>query len=154
MRGLGQYGIILLVTGVVAASAQSASRQLVRNHAPNDRALDVPLAALEAEFADMGARGRDTTRIIEGGTYSLNARYLVAPEPVPLVHKSIVELYFVRDGSGTLVTGGTIVDGKINGGLERIVKAGDVVFIPPGVPHGFIATAGISYLNVHFGGTD
>jgi mannose-6-phosphate isomerase-like protein (cupin superfamily) len=83
----------------------------------------------------------------------MNARYLAGSEPAQ-VHKSILELYFVREGTATLITGGKIVDGMIRGGTERVVKPGDVVFIPPGVPHNIRNTTGISYLNVHFGGTD
>jgi mannose-6-phosphate isomerase-like protein (cupin superfamily) len=83
----------------------------------------------------------------------MNARYLVGSEAAQL-HKSITEFYFIRDGSATLVTGGAIIDKAISGGVERVVKPGDVVFIPPGVPHAIRDTTGISYLNVHFGGTD
>jgi mannose-6-phosphate isomerase-like protein (cupin superfamily) len=60
----------------------------------------------------------------------------------------------VRDGSATLVTGGAIVNNAIRDGVERLIKPGDVVFIPPGVPHMIRETTGISYLNIHFGGTD
>ena len=95
----------------------------------------------------MMAQKRASTRLLEGGAYDLNARYLVGAEP-PQLHKSLTEFYFVREGSATLVTGGTIVDNAIRGGVERVIKAGDVVFIPAGVPHGIRATAGISYLNV------
>jgi mannose-6-phosphate isomerase-like protein (cupin superfamily) len=126
---------------------------LIRHQALTDRALDFPLATLQAEFADMMAQKRVTTRLLEGGAYSMNARYLAGSEAAQ-IHKSIVELYFVRDGSATLVTGGAIVDKAIRGGVERVIKPGDVVFIPPGVPHGIRDTAGISYLNIHFGGTD
>ena len=101
----------------------------------------------------MMAQKRVTTRLLEGGAYSMNARYLVGTEAAQ-VHRSITEFYFVRDGSATLVTGGTIVDKAIRGGVERVIKAGDVVFIPPGVPHGIRDSAGIAYLNIHFGGTD
>ena len=126
---------------------------LVRHQAPTDRALDFPLATLQAEFADMMAQKRVTTRMLEGGTYSMNARYLIGSEAAQ-VHKSIIEFYFIREGSATLVTGGTIVDKAVRGGVERVVQPGDVVFIPPGVPHAIRDTTGISYLNVHFGGTD
>ena len=50
--------------------------------------------------------------------------------------------------------GGKIVDKAIQGGVERMVKAGDTIFIPPGVPHGFKNATGIAYLNIHFGGLD
>ena len=99
----------------------------------------------------MKAKTRASTRLVEGGTYSMNARYLTDTEAAQ-IHKTITEFYFVRDGSATLVTGGTIVNNAIRGGVERVIKAGDVVFIPPGVPHAIRDTAGISYLNIHFGG--
>jgi len=126
---------------------------LVRHRAPTDRALDFQLAALQAEFGDMKAQKRASTRLVEGGTFSMNARYLTSAEAAQ-IHKSITEFYFVRDGSATLVTGGTIVNNAIRGGVDRVIKPGDVVFIPPGVPHAIRDTTGISYLNIHFGGTD
>jgi len=155
---IGLSGIVALLLCTVVGLAQTGgggqgSGILVRHRAPTDRAFDFPLAALQAEFADMKAQKRASTRLLEGGAYSMNARYLVGTEPAQ-VHKSITEFYFVRDGSATLVTGGTIVDKAIRGGVERVIKAGDVVFIPPGVPHAVRDSAGISYLNIHFGGTD
>jgi mannose-6-phosphate isomerase-like protein (cupin superfamily) len=150
-------GTVLLVLCAVVAFAQTGGGRgggpLVRHQAPTDRALDFPLGALLAEFADMKAQKRATTRLLEGGAYSLNARYQVGPE-MPRVHKSIIEFYVVQSGAATLVTGGSIVDKGIRGGVERAVKAGDVVFIPPGVPHGFSEAQALSYLNIHFGGTD
>ena len=55
---------------------------------------------------------------------------------------------YVLDGAATLVTGGTVVDGKrtepgqirgaaIEGGQSRRIAKGDVVVIPNGVPHLF-----------------
>jgi mannose-6-phosphate isomerase-like protein (cupin superfamily) len=126
---------------------------LVRQRAPTDRALDFQLAALQAEFADMKAQKRASTRMVEGDTFSMNARYLTGAEAAQ-IHKTITEFYFVRDGSATLVTGGAIVNNAIRGGVERVIKPGDVVFIPPGVPHMIREATGISYLNIHFGGTD
>jgi mannose-6-phosphate isomerase-like protein (cupin superfamily) len=148
---------VLLVLCAVVAFAQTGGGRgggpLIRHQAPTDRALDFPLGTLQAEFADMKAQKRVTTRLLEGGTYSLNARYQVGVE-TPRIHKSIIELYFVEDGTATLVTGGSIVDNVIRGGVERAVKAGDVIFIPPGVPHGFSEAKTLAYLNIHFGGTD
>ena len=158
MTKLGLFGIVALTLCTAVAVAQTGggtqgSGILIRHRAPTDRAFDFPLATVQAEFADMMAQKRASTRLLEGGAYNLNARYLVGAEP-PQFHKSLTEFYFVREGSATLVTGGTIVANTIRGGVERVIKAGDVVFIPAGVPHGIRATTGISYLNVHFGGTD
>jgi mannose-6-phosphate isomerase-like protein (cupin superfamily) len=149
--------MILLAVSSVLTFAQTGggrgSGSLIRHHAPADKALDFQLAALQAEFADLKAQKRATTRLLEGGTYSLNARYLDGAE-APRAHKSIIEFYFIQDGTGILVTGGSIVDKVIQGGVTRAVKAGDVIFIPPGVPHSFSDAKALSYLNVHFGGTD
>ncbi len=153
--GLSGTVLLVILCAVVAFAQTDGGRRgpLVRHRAPTDKALDFPLSTLQAEFADMTSQKRATTRLLEGGAYSLNARYQVGAE-VPRVHKTIIEFYVVEGGTATLVTGGSIVDKAIHGGVERKVKAGDVVFIPPGVPHGFSDAQALSYLNIHFGGTD
>jgi mannose-6-phosphate isomerase-like protein (cupin superfamily) len=148
--------VLIVLTALLQADGRmqaQGSGILVRHRAPTDRALDFQLASLQAEFADMKAEKRASTRLVEGGSFSMNARYLTGAE-APQIHKTITEFYFVRDGSATLVTGGAIVNNAIRGGVERVIKPGDVVFIPPGVPHMIRETTGISYLNIHFGGTD
>jgi len=73
-------------------------------------------------------------------------------------HDKVSEIYDVLAGSGTLVTGGTIVNPKrraadqeevthisgpgvsgksIEGGESRVIKKGDIVVIPAGTPHWF-----------------
>lgn len=69
----------------------------------------------------------------------------------PVVHDYVSEVYQILEGSGTLVTGGTMtgatrraesgvngpgVSGKdIQGGVSRRLKKGDIVLIPAGTPH-------------------
>jgi mannose-6-phosphate isomerase-like protein (cupin superfamily) len=64
----------------------------------------------------------------------------------PEWHETQVDVFFVQAGSATLVLGGTLVNGEtvgphekrngtIQGGVRRRLSAGDVVRIPPGVPH-------------------
>jgi mannose-6-phosphate isomerase-like protein (cupin superfamily) len=64
----------------------------------------------------------------------------------------VTEIYYMLEGTGTLVTGGTIVDeqssgvspntkrpnftgSKIEGGTSRRVVAGDIIIIPANLPH-------------------
>jgi len=73
-----------------------------------------------------------------------------------LEHNDITEVYHIISGSGTMVSDGTIENakpsadantmtvvgpsaggGKIIGGRSRKIGAGDVVIVPPGVPHGW-----------------
>jgi mannose-6-phosphate isomerase-like protein (cupin superfamily) len=68
-----------------------------------------------------------------------------------VAHPGFAELHHIIDGSGNLVTGGTIADRKIQGGDTRHVAKGDVVLIPPGVPHWYTDLTGtITYLEVRW----
>src|SRR4051794_27383465 len=135
MARIGACGaLVLLILCAVPAAAQTAGNaqgatRVVRHQAPTDRAFDLPAAALQAEFGEMAQKKLITTRLLEGGSF--------------------IEFYFVREGTATLVTGGTLANGAIAGGVERRVGPGDVVFIPPGVPHAIRDTTGIAYLNIH-----
>lgn len=64
------------------------------------------------------------------------------------VHARDTDIIYVLEGSATLVTGGTVVDGKtvepdeirgaaIRGGNSREIKKGDLIIVPNGVPHWF-----------------
>jgi len=142
-----------------AASTQTAAVPAMP--APKDKAADFPLATLEAVAKDITAKGLITQRVLEGGTFSVNVRHIAGSETA-LQHGKITEVWVVRDGSGVVATGGTLVDQKpgatagefsgsaIRGGVERTIKAGDLVFIPPGVPHGIKESKGITYLNIRF----
>ena len=80
-----------------------------------------------------------------------------------LVHDKIDEFYSILVGGGPLLTGGTLVNAKpnassltigpgssgtgIEGGENRRVAVGDVIFIPAGTPHMFSQLDGtIRYL--------
>jgi mannose-6-phosphate isomerase-like protein (cupin superfamily) len=75
-------------------------------------------------------------------------------------HSAITEIYYVLDGAGTFVTGGTITNASpadptgntvkvlvgpsasgaaITGGRSRRIGPGDVIIVPPGVAHWFSA---------------
>lgn len=100
-------------------------------------------------------------RVVDAGGYNVAVGVIHRPATPPgvvAVHYKVTEIYHVMDGGGTLVTGGTMVNGKprpadaisvrledgpgasgtsIQGGVTRKIKAGDVVVIPAGVPHWF-----------------
>jgi mannose-6-phosphate isomerase-like protein (cupin superfamily) len=88
-----------------------------------------------------------------------------------ITHDHQTETYVITSGGGTLVTGGRIINGRksapdseitklltgvsCSGAIagddvvKRTVKAGDVVIIPAGVPHGWTdITDHVDYLNV------
>ena len=62
------------------------------------------------------------------------------------IHAALTDVWYVIDGGGTLVTGGKATDVKpigpgelrgtgIRGGIPHHLAKGDMVDIPPGVPH-------------------
>ena len=77
-----------------------------------------------------------------------------------IVHPFSTEVYYIIEGAGSLVTGGTldppapppadpdIVRSRtIKNGVTRTVGKGDVIVVPPGTPHWFNAIDGtITYL--------
>ena len=154
----------LTVIGAIGLGLSSVSvltaQVLVRQQAPTDKAVDFPLVEIEATLEEMEADERATVRLVEGGSYNVNIRRLHQAEAAR-THARTIEVYVVREGSATLVTGGQIVDeggapvdgeqlATIRGGTERVISAGDLVFIPAGVPHGIRDTDGIIYSNIRF----
>lgn len=92
-----------------------------------------------------------------------------AKGPNGIFHEDTAESYVVISGGGTLITGGTIVNGRRSGPNEEVtrvlngpscggtmvgytsrkVKVGDVIIIPEHVPHGFSAIPDhITYLSI------
>ena len=79
-----------------------------------------------------------------------------------IIHPYSMEIYRILEGSGTLVTGGTLnepleprtsddlirTEHGISGGLARQVSAGDVLVLQPGTPHWFseVGAEGITYM--------
>lgn len=103
---------------------------------------------------------------MEGQHFSFNIVHREGSE-TPQIHKEDVDLYIVQTGECITVSGGELVgpittagDGDqrgtaIRGGSRQSMKAGDVVFIPPGVPHMNEFPEGghgCTYFNIHFPG--
>ncbi len=90
------------------------------------------------------------------------------PETSALIHNRVTEIYQITDGSGTIVTGGTLENptatdltrlnagpsqtGTHKGGDSRHVGPKDVIIVPAGTPHRFSELDGpaIVYLVYRF----
>src|SRR6266566_4148653 len=104
----GALVAVLMLSVPISAQAPAAAPALP---APKDKAVDFPLAMLEAVAKDITAKGLITQRVLEGGTYSVNVRHIAGSETA-LQHGKITEVWVVREGSGVVATGGTLVDQK------------------------------------------
>ena len=85
--------------------------------------------------------------LIKSAPYNVNLEYRASVGPAA-VHEKEVEMFYVVDGSGTLVTGGKLKDEKrnnadnlggtgIDGGNSREIAKGDFFFVPANTPHWF-----------------
>ncbi len=97
-------------------------------------------ARVQAAFA----KGMPLT---EAGNYKVHASRRTDPGMAE-VHTKDTDIIYMLQGSATLVTGGTVVDGKttapdeirgkeIAGGDTLKINPGDVIIIPAGTPHWF-----------------
>ncbi len=161
VRSVTKLAITVVTLTCCGLVAQAQAPGMAPQPAPADRSIGFTDAELSAVTAMLRSKQLITQRVLEGGGFSVNVRHITGAETA-LVHGAIAEVWIVREGRGTLATGGELVDAKpgngpgevrgtsIKGGAERELAAGDVVFIPPGVPHGIRQTPSITYLNVRF----
>lgn len=82
---------------------------------------------------------------------SLEYRAMVGPAAV---HEKEAEMFYVVQGSATLVTGGKLTDEKrtnaenlagtgIEGGMKRNIAQGDFIIVPENTPHWFSPINGV-----------
>lgn len=112
-------------------------------------------------------------RMVDAGGYHVGVGVVQRPGTAKqgsIEHDKLTEVYYVLEGTGTLVTGGRQMGEKpiapdsttyreltgpsstgtgVEGGESRRVAPGDIVIIPQGVPHWFSGIDGtIKYLVV------
>ena len=97
------------------------------------------------------------------GPFNVNVEHrLGAPAAAQAasVHDKDAELFYMIDGTATLVTGGKLVEGtkdgdnwrgkSIEGGKAQKMSKGDFMLVPAGVPHWFTDISGqITEFSVH-----
>jgi mannose-6-phosphate isomerase-like protein (cupin superfamily) len=121
---------LVLAAGAVTF-AQSQTPSAVQ-HLPGDK--------VQAAFAKGGT-------LIETDAYKVMASRRDADGQAE-VHSRDTDIFYILEGTATLVTGGSVVNAKktaadeergdsITGGQEQAVAKGDVVTIQRGVPHLF-----------------
>jgi len=90
--------------------------------------------------------------MIQLAPYNVSLEYRAAVANAA-VHDHEAELFYVVEGSATLITGGKLKDEKrtnaenssgngIEGGISRRVAPGDFIIVPEGTPHWFSAIDG------------
>ena len=96
---------------------------------------------IQTRWKENEALKRANSRLFNGPTnISANVRIVLDNDP-PLTHETTADLWIVTAGTATARTDGQIADASgvkmIRNGMQRAVKAGDILYVPPGVPHHF-----------------
>lgn len=149
-----------LLTAAAGAPAAQPTAVLNGPLAATDVSAEAIQSTLKQEMAS-GKPVNDTSiRVVDVGgcNVGIGAVYRLSPaaKGFSAAHDKVSEVYYMLEGAGTLVTGGTLVNPKrrqssneivsgvngpgvsgttIEGGVSRRVKAGDMVIIPAGTPH-------------------
>ncbi len=117
--------------GAVAVAAESTPTP------PSDVVI-IDHAKVAATFAKGGP-------LLANGNYKVQAGRRDGPGQVE-IHVNDTDIFYITDGSATIITGGTAINpketapgeiraDKTTGGTPHHVSKGDVVVIPAGVPH-------------------
>jgi mannose-6-phosphate isomerase-like protein (cupin superfamily) len=97
------------------------------------------------------------------GPFNVNVEHRLGSPAAPQaasVHDKDAELFYMIDGTATLVTGGKLVEGTkdgdnwrgkaIEGGKAQKMSKGDFMLVPAGVPHWFTDISGqITEFSLH-----
>ena len=130
--------VSLLVLLAVSIWAQRGGQN---GAAPMITASEVQ-AMLAKQPKDKNSLGQAMLKL---GPYNVNMEHRVMGQAAA-VHEKEAELFYVIDGSGTIVTGGKLAEEKrvneanlsgtsIQGGVSKKISKGDWVLVPEGVPH-------------------
>ncbi len=141
---------------------------------PSAPAAHVPAADLEAAWKDAIAQKRIDIPVLtsEAGAHNVEVAIAHVAAPIlPVTHDKVTEMYYVLEGAGTHVSGGTMTNPRrnetpggtvgaagptmtgdsIQGGLARRVGKGDYIIIPAGTPHAWTELEGgrpVTYVDI------
>ncbi len=117
----------------------------------------------QALSTHVGADHSSRETLADYGDHRFRLLYRDA-DGLPEQHDRIIDVVIVQSGEGVLQLGGTMIGKKsgssageyvgtrLEGGERRPLKAGDIVHIPPAIPHSFLVPAGqhITYVLAKF----
>ncbi len=142
-------GVLAVLFGMLAFAQRGERRD---PPAPTDKAASWSAAEMTAVGQELASTKMTTHRFFGEKGYNMEVRRLAGPQPI-LQHAKKSDFMVIQDGEGTFMSGGELVGGKpggedqgdmrgesIRGGVSRVLKPGDVMYVPAGIPHGFVET--------------
>jgi mannose-6-phosphate isomerase-like protein (cupin superfamily) len=139
MRRADLLCVVLLLFGCAAAQTE---------YKPNAaKVMYIPARQLQMDIGKAPERtpGLRDMQVVKENNYSVVVASRTKPS-LAEVHKQVTDVWYVIDGRGTIITGGSLTDvtepspgevrgRSVSGGKERQIAKGDVLRIPNGVPH-------------------
>src|SRR5579864_1560633 len=144
---------LTFVTMTAAVAQQPSPAEAMKLFASS---ADVAALAAKAKSERKGEAPLVSERILHLAPYNANLEYRPAVGPAA-VHEKEAEVFYVIDGSATMVVGGKLANEKrtnatnlsgtgIDGGDSRTVSKGDFIIVPENTPHWFSAIDGVLVL--------
>ena len=149
MRAIG-FGLAFFA---VTALAQQPAAQAIKTFASS---ADVTAMIAKAKSERKEGQANLAQPILRLAPYNASLEYRASVGPAA-VHEKEAEMFYVVEGSATLVTGGKLtaetrtnaenLSGTgIEGGASRSISKGDFIIVPENTPHWFSAINGVVVL--------
>ena len=148
------FGISLALTLLAAAAMaqQKATQPPAQTMKTFSSSADVEALIAKARSERKENQPVVAERILQLAPYNANLEYRASVGPAA-VHEREAEMFYVIDGSATMVTGGKLVKETrtnaenlsgtgIEGGSSRSIAKGDFIIVPENTPHWFSAING------------
>ena len=150
-------------------AAVALAKQPARQPAPQSSEKPTKIFTSSAEVTALIAKAKSERKegqsivaepMLELGSYDGHLEYRPSVGSAA-VHEKEAEIFYVIDGSATLVTGGKLVKetrtdptnlngSAIEGGTSRTITKGDFILVPENTPHWFSSIDGVLVLfSVH-----
>ena len=145
-------GFVVILTASAAFAQQPAAPAAAAASRTMVSASDVTALIAKAKAERKDNQALLAQSMIQLAPYNVSLEYRAAVANAA-VHETEAELFYVIDGSATLVTGGKLTNENrtnaanlsgsgIEGGVSRRVAKGDFIMVPEGTPHWFSAIDG------------
>jgi len=147
------FGISLALTLLAAAAmAQQAAQPTDQTMKTFSSSADVQALIAKARSERKEGQPVVAEHILQLAPYNANLEYRASVGPAA-VHEREAEVFYVIDGTATMVTGGKLVKETrtnaenlsgtgIEGGSSRSIAKGDFIVVPENTPHWFSAING------------
>ena len=144
-------GQVVGAVGVSGASSADEDQELAVLGAEAAASGAAPLEASFFSHAQVTAKFQTGGLLLDTPRLKVDAGRRTAPGEVEY-HERVTDVMRVVEGTATVLTGGAMVDPRavgpgevraraIRGGSSHQVAAGDVLVVPAGVPHQFVAVS-------------